>query len=1112
MTSNLGSITVPINKGLPTISVVVPSFNQGRFLGKALASIFEQHYRGVEVVVMDGGSTDQSLNIIRSYASRLKYWQSRPDGGQAAAINEGMRHCSGDLVAWLNSDDFYLDDAFGTVGRAYTASPNRGLYIGNGLRYDELTGQSRPFCRRHLALNRTALVEGLDYILQPATFFLRRAWEDVGGLNPELRFCLDWDIVIRIAARNPAVLINDFLAVSREYEDTKTSSGKMSRAIEIAEFVHHHTKKEVTPGSLFYLLETLLDVTDASVETARSHLFDAMTAVRRHFADAFGNDDAFPETGDACDTVFLPIATQVAVERPADADVHGLPSISIVTPSFNQARFLGPALESIFGQDYPKIETIVFDGGSTDGSVDILRRLGGRLTHWVSEPDRGPAHAINKGFKIATGDVLGWLNSDDLLACDALRTIGRAFAEDPDLDMVYANALYIDEDAQPHLADHGTYRTALYYGEMQPRDRVPAYWSYVHAVPQPTVFFRRRLLDACGDLSESYQYIFDFELFWRFTRRAKIRKIERTQAFYRIHAASKTSDWNAFLIELYRFSRPRWPSVRSPEFRRTLRSFLGSYMARRFGARPRDSWFWMTAALVGFSALTRIGNPEAFRLRYLRGSRSGRSPREDPFTQAPTTGTLDAAVLPPDAVPSPVQQAPYAVDTTARRYRSFFCSFDWPRHPGYSGGEIRDFHLLRRLLSLSAVQFFGLRDPARGDRQDPLSAYLTGFHTLATLKSRGLDRPGTEMCPVDRQTWADRALRRHGLPALRSRYHADVADKSPELFGRFSNVLQAALRIQQPDFLFVSPQLNPIALRLEMAGLRTLLIMASYDVEAVRMRRMAESRRGLARVGLAWEARRAERFERENLSCYDAIIAVSELDKATFVTEYGFTPDRVLVIENGVDPNYFTFTERQPGRQVDVVFVGALSYAPNQQAAWRLLRRIMPLVREHYPHARLSLVGQGPEPPLLAQSDGEQTVVTGAVRDVRPYLARASVACVPLLSGSGTKYKVLEALSAGVPTVGSPLAVEGLELEDGQHLLVAQSDKELAAAIVRLLDQPNLATSLARQGRRLVEGRYAWDVNLSRLDDWLAEMAALPRRSQRSASCSPVVRGECPPA
>src|SRR5262245_37737534 len=96
-----------IGSTLPSLSVVVPSCNQGRCRRACLESIFTQRYPRLEVVVMDGGSTDDSVAIIRSFESRLKFWQSRRDGGQSAAINEGMRHCTGELVAWLNSDDYY---------------------------------------------------------------------------------------------------------------------------------------------------------------------------------------------------------------------------------------------------------------------------------------------------------------------------------------------------------------------------------------------------------------------------------------------------------------------------------------------------------------------------------------------------------------------------------------------------------------------------------------------------------------------------------------------------------------------------------------------------------------------------------------------------------------------------------------------------------------------------------------------------------------------------------------------------------------------------------------------------------------------------------------------
>src|SRR5439155_12001629 len=127
-----------------------PSYNQGRFLPETLESIFRQDYPDLEVVVMDGGSTDGSVAVIESYAPRLKHWQSRPDGGQSAAINAGMRHCTGDLVTWLNSDDFFWRDALWAVGRAYAAYPGRGLYVGNGFRYEQAAGRFTPFCSRHV--------------------------------------------------------------------------------------------------------------------------------------------------------------------------------------------------------------------------------------------------------------------------------------------------------------------------------------------------------------------------------------------------------------------------------------------------------------------------------------------------------------------------------------------------------------------------------------------------------------------------------------------------------------------------------------------------------------------------------------------------------------------------------------------------------------------------------------------------------------------------------------------------------------------------------------------------------------------------------------------------
>lgn len=487
---------------LPSIAVVIPSLNQGRFLAQALESVFAQRYPRLQVVLMDGGSRDESRDIIDVYKDRLTFWQSGPDGGHAAAINAGLRHCTSTLVAWLNADDYYLDDAFWVVGRAYAAHPGYGLYLGNGLRHDERDGRRAPFCRHHLALNRDALTSGLDYILQPATFFLRTAWEEVGGLDESLRFGLDWDLLMRISALRPAVLVNEFLAASREHDATKTRTGGMARAEEIRRLIEARTGQPLTPGAAYYLLEAVLDRSHwGESPELRTHLYEGMKSLRSVFRARWGNFDGFPETTDAQDRVHLTIARASDPVRHRVRG-HGMPSIGLVVPSFNQAPFLRQALDSALSQGYPGLELTVMDGGSSDGTAAILHEYADRLAHVRSGPDGGPAHALNEGLQRSRADVLGWLSSDDALATDALWHVADAFARDPDLDMVFGNAIYIDDQDQVYLAEHGWHRTGLYYGELQPWDRVPCYWSYIHALPQPTVFFRRRLLESCGMLDE----------------------------------------------------------------------------------------------------------------------------------------------------------------------------------------------------------------------------------------------------------------------------------------------------------------------------------------------------------------------------------------------------------------------------------------------------------------------------------------------------------------------------------------------------------------------------------------------------------------------------------
>ena len=287
---------------LPRISVVVPSLNQAPFLGEALDSVLSQDYPALELIVMDGGSTDGSLDVIRARAGRIAYWQSGPDDGQSAAINRGVERSTGEIVCWLNSDDLLCEGALRHVGEAAAAHPGFGMVIGNGWRLDGATGVKTPYCPRPLAFSRRALKEGGAYVHQPSTFFFRAAWDRVGGLDERLRYCMDWDVVLRVADLFPVVLTDAYLAVTREYEDTKTASGGMERAAEIRRMIEANTGRPLSAGAAIFLIEAMIR---EAGETMGPRFFRQLSLARNEAAQRLseitGTPDCFPAASDLGD-------------------------------------------------------------------------------------------------------------------------------------------------------------------------------------------------------------------------------------------------------------------------------------------------------------------------------------------------------------------------------------------------------------------------------------------------------------------------------------------------------------------------------------------------------------------------------------------------------------------------------------------------------------------------------------------------------------------------------------------------------------------------------------------------------------------------------------------
>lgn len=207
-----------------------------------------------------------------------------------------------------------------------------------------------------------------------------------------------------------------------------------------------------------------------------------------------------------------------------------LPRITIVTPSFNQGEYLEATIRSVLDQNYPNLEYIIVDGGSTDGSVDIIKKYADRLAWWCSEPDRGQSHAINKGLARSTGDVENWLNSDDMLVPGALHEVGKRFAADPRLGILMGQRVHLNQQGGLTAVEH--FRFTQMHWDMHAFQFYP---------PQECCFWgsdRRRRI---GEVREDLHYTMDFEWYLRLSSISKARMTKCYLGAFRLYPGQKSS-------------------------------------------------------------------------------------------------------------------------------------------------------------------------------------------------------------------------------------------------------------------------------------------------------------------------------------------------------------------------------------------------------------------------------------------------------------------------------------------------------------------------------------------------------------------------------------------
>jgi len=253
-----------------------------------------------------------------------------------------------------------------------------------------------------------------------------------------------------------------------------------------------------------------------------------------------------------------------------------IPTVSIVMPSFNQARFLGEALESLIAQRDQIHELIIMDGGSTDGSKEIIQEYQSELTHWQSEKDDGQSDAIIRGFKRATGDILAWVNSDDALLPDAVQSMREAFGANPDTGMIEGDTIIIDQDSRVVRCDR----------RAGPSHRW-ARFGYMRA-HQPSTFFRRSLYESVGGIDQSMHCTMDTDLWYKMLPNANALRLEEFIGVHRIHTDAKGENegWKEQYTTERAILDERYPHYRNNPIRYQL-GRVAFYATQFFNGRSR---------------------------------------------------------------------------------------------------------------------------------------------------------------------------------------------------------------------------------------------------------------------------------------------------------------------------------------------------------------------------------------------------------------------------------------------------------------------------------------------------------------------------------------------
>ena len=517
--SNLVYICTPVHNAVGTIDTTIMSIisQEGDFF---------LHYH-----IQDCCSTDGTVAKIKKWKSLIRQlpircrdiiftYESEPDNGMYDAIVRSIKYMnvpSDAIVSYINADDFLFQGTLATVCRMFTDIGDsrwiRGAVYTINHDSSHRSHRASPLYDIFSVCGTDEIANGLcdgihlPFIQQEGSFWKHTLWERVGGVNKDLKLAGDWDLWRRFAAHCDSLLAPYAFGVFR--------------------FSHSRLSKDLDP--YWMEMNAILSV-EKRRRQAQSILVQRPGNCKIiHFNAENGR------YGYSCHEIKREGKEKYRGMTQTFADKeqsNGGIEISIVTPSFNQASFLPRMLASIERQTLLPHEHLIFDAGSTDGSLDILEQYcrSAKFAALRVEQDRGPVDAINKGLAAASGDVLAWLNTDDgYVSDDILETVSRLFENHPDVDIVYGCARLVS-------ADSDETRPAWIQGDA---DNLKNALAYSVGIAQPAVFFRRTVYERIGSLDPAFSYCFDYEYWIRMAMAGlKFMFIDKECAYATLHDAS----------------------------------------------------------------------------------------------------------------------------------------------------------------------------------------------------------------------------------------------------------------------------------------------------------------------------------------------------------------------------------------------------------------------------------------------------------------------------------------------------------------------------------------------------------------------------------------------